>query len=354
MFALKCVYEQLEEGAMAKTASILAGHDWKTSFGQLLDMVAREQKIEPEEIARRLDRLPGSSGRNRVGDWSRYVNKGRIPTEAQLVPLSDVLRVPLPVMRVCAGYVDDLFECVYPLTSGEVPKNWAFGVDPIRASLALLFALFPDQARMHIGNTGSIVRWIYGSSVRSNLTSEQGFLTGEDWNAIWLYPVRSPDHLIAHHERPDDPTVTWVWMGEPRTEPWTWYSMRALLQVDLASPVAATILGSKRASIPKGNLLCEAQRTMHRHALPLSMRAGQAAEIVHHWADTFNKDLAAEVREHVQPWCERTITDEAARWVSGERIRPPDPSTLPPDTPRPVQMQLYTWDGDGRPYEFWS
>ena len=186
---------------MAKIASILTGPDWKKSFGEVLAMAAREQEIAVEEIGRRLDRLPGSTGRNRAGDWSRYVNKGRIPSEAQLEPLSDVLRVPLPVLRVCAGYVDDLFECVYPIVSGETPENWAFAVDPVRVSLALLFALFPDQDRMHIGNRGSILRWIYGNSVRSNLTREEGFLTGEQWNAIWLYPVRSPEHVIDHPER---------------------------------------------------------------------------------------------------------------------------------------------------------
>jgi hypothetical protein len=325
---------------VAKTASILTGKDWKKSFGEVLAMVAREQSITAEEIARRLDRLPGSTGRNRAGDWSRYVNRARIPTEGQLEPLSSALKVPLPVMRVCAGYVDDLFECVYALVSGEGPKSWAFCVDPIRASLAFIFALFPDEDGMHIGNRGSIFHWILGDTVRSNLTSEEGFLTGKSWNAIWLYPVRSAQHLIAHHERPDDPTVTWVWTGEPRTEPWTWYSMQALLQVDLASPVASAILSGKRVPIPKQHLLYEAQRTMHRDALPLWMRAGQAAEIVHYWANTFNKDLAAEIREYIHPWCERTITEDAARWVRGERIEPPDPSTLPPDTPRPVHMQF--------------
>ncbi len=338
---------------MAKTTSILTGQDWNRSFGDVLAMAAREQSITVEEIARRLDRLPDSTGRNRAGDWSRYVNKGRIPTEVQLEPLSDVLRVPLTVMRVCAGYIDDLFECVYPIISGAVPENWTFGVDATRASLALLFALFPGEDRMHIGNRGSVERWFYGDSVRSNLTSEEGFATGEGWNAIWLYPVRSPEHLIAHHERPDDPNVTWAWAGEPRTEPWTWYSMRALLQVDLASPVAAAILSGERVAIPKNHLLYEAQRVMHRSMLPLWMRAGQAAEVLHYWADEFNEDLAAEIREHVHPWCERTITDVAASWIQGERIEDPDPSTLPPDTPRPIHMQFHSWDCDGRPYEFW-
>ena len=118
--------------------------------------------------------------------------------------------------------------------------------------------------------------------------------------------------------------------------------------------VAKAILNGKRLAIPTQHLLCEAQRTMHRNALPLSMRAGQTAQIVHYWADEFNKDLAAEIREHVHPWCERTITDDAARWVQGERIEPPDPATLPPDTPRMVHVQFYSWDGDGRPHEFWS
>jgi transcriptional regulator with XRE-family HTH domain len=337
---------------MAKTASILTGPDWKKSFGQVLTMAANEQEITVDDIARRLDRLPGSTGRNRAGDWSRYVNKGRIPTEAQLEALSNVLRVPLPVMRVCAGYIDDLFECVYPIISGNAPEPWGFPVDPVRASLAFLFALFPGE-RMHIGNRGAIERWMRDNTVRSHMTREEGFQTGEQWNAIWLYPVRSPGHLIAHHDRPDDPTVTSVWEGEPRTEPWTWYSMEALLQVDLASPVVAAILSGKRAEIPKNHLLFEAQQAMHRRLLPIGMRVRQAAEILHHWADTFNKDLAAEVREHVHPWNIRTITDDAARWVLGERIEDPDPSTLPPDTPRRIHMQFYSWDCDGRPRKFW-
>lgn len=337
---------------MAKTASIISGEDWKKSFGELLALVAHEQDITAEDIGRRLDRFAGSTGRNRAGDWSRYVNRGRIPTEVQLEPLSSVLRVPLPVLRVCAGYVDDLFECVYPIISGEIPENWAFSVDPVRAGLAFLFALFPDEDDMHIGNRGSIVTWMRGYTVRSNLTSEDGFLTGEDWNAIWLYPVRSPKHLVPHHETPDNPRI--VWVGEARTEPWTWYSMQALLQVDLASPVAASILNSKRIAIPRQDPLYEAQRSMHRSALPLWMRAAQAAEIVHYWANTLNKELAAEIREHIHPWCERTITDDAARWVGGERIEPPDLSNYPPDTPRPVEGPRYRWEEDRRPHKFWA
>ena len=336
---------------MAKTPSILTGSDWKKRFGELLDMVAREQEIEPDEIGRRLDRLPGSTGRNRVGDWSRYVNQGRIPTEALLEPLSETLRVPLPVRRVCAGYVDDLFECVYPIVSGEIPKAWVFEVDPIRASLAFLFALFSDDERMHIGNRGSIFNWMFGRTVQSNLTREEGFLTGKDWNAIWLYPVRSPKHLVVHRERPDDPNVTWAWSGKPRTRPWTWYSMRALLQVDLASPVAAAILSGKRSTIPKRHLLHEAQLVMHRNALPLGMREEQAAQILHHWADTFNKELAAEIREHIHPWCERTITDDAGRWVLGKTIKIP-PSR--PDVPRVVDGHRYSWEKGRRPRNFWS
>jgi hypothetical protein len=189
--------------------------------------------------------------------------------------------------------------------------------------------------------------------VRSNLTREEGFLTGKRWNAIWLYAVRQPESVIDHHERPDDPNITWAWDGEPRTEPWTWYSMQAVLQVDLASPAAAAILDGKRVAIPKEHLLCEAQQTMHRTALPLWMRARQTADIVHYWANEYNKDLAAEIREYAHPWSERTITDEAARWTRGERIELPDPSTLPPDSPRPVELQFYSWDGDGRPDQFW-
>ena len=129
--------------------------------------------------------------------------------------------------------------------------------------------------------------------------------------------------------------------------------MQALLQVDLASPVAAALLRGKRTAIPKQHLLCEAQHMMHRNALPLSIRVGQSAEIVHYWADGFNKELAAEIREHLHPWCERTITDVAARWVLGERIEPPDPSTFRPDVPRPVEGPRYSWEKDRRPRDFW-
>jgi transcriptional regulator with XRE-family HTH domain len=338
---------------MAKTASILTEEDWKRSFGQLLAMVAEAQNISSAEIARRLDRISGSTGRNRAGDWSRYVNKGRIPSREQLRQLSAVLRVPLPVMSVCAGYVDDLFERVYAISTGERPATWSSSVKPLRAAVAFLFALFPDDG-MHIGRRGSMFFWMLGNNVRLNLTSTEGFLTGKGWNAIWLYPVRSPKHLIAHHETPDDPNVKSAWTGEPRTEPWTGYSMRALLQVDLASGAAAKILSGERIVIPKTNVLSEAQHVLHRNALPLTMRLGHAAEIVHCWADKLDEGLAADVREHVHPWDQRTITDMAARWVTGERIKPPDPSTFPPDTPRPVEGRRYRWERDGRPHDFWA
>lgn len=97
--------------------------------------------------------------------------------------------------------------------------------------------------------------------------------------------------MFALPTRRGDPTIIWAWSGEPRTAPWTWYSMQASLQVDLASPAASAILNGKRVAIPKQHLLCEAQRTMHRSPLPLWMRAAQTADIVHYWADTFNKEL---------------------------------------------------------------
>ncbi|MHB8145240.1 MAG: hypothetical protein ACYDEW_06345 [Vulcanimicrobiaceae bacterium] len=224
----------------------------------------------------------------------------------------------------------------------------------MKVAIALLFALFPSDEGMHIGRTGSLFFWLLGNIVRLNLSSEDGFLTGEDWNGTWLYPVRSPEYLTAHHETPDDPRILWAWSGEPRTEPWTWYSTHALLQVDLASPAAATILQVGRVPIPKNSPLYEAQRIMHRQSLPLTLRIRLTTEIVHYWTDQLNEELASEVREHLHPWNMRTITGDAARWIRGERIEPPDESTFAPDVPQPVMPAAkYAWEVDGRPYDFW-
>lgn len=343
---------------MPRTASILDEASWRENFGGLLDFVAKEQNIEPKEIGERLDRLSASQrrgrSRGRSSDWWRYVNAGRIPSPNQIDPLAQALRVPRQVLSVCAGYVDDIFECAYAVAMARELCRWEFPIDPLKAVMAFLFALFPSDEEMHIGNRGSLFFWMHGYNVRSNLTRESGFLTGKDWNGIWLYPVRSKEHLIEHYETPNDPTVTWVWTGEPRTEPWTWYSMRALLQVDLASPLACRIFEQEGVKIPKNVTLYEAQQALHRKAFPLTMRMGQAEEIVHYWADQQNKELAAEVREHLHPWDERTITEDAARWTQGERIEPLDEPATDPEAPLRVNLfPGFSWEADGRPEHFW-
>lgn len=338
---------------MARTKSILTEADWKQSFGELIKSVAEEQGIRPQDIGRRLDHLPGSTGRTRTSDWWRYVNQGRIPTETQIPALAEALRIPLHVLRVCAGYVDFIFESAYAAVSGGVPEGWDFPVTPAKVAIALLFALFPSDNGTHIGNTGALFRWLSGNLVQGNLSNEDGFLTGEGWNSTWLYPVRSPEHLITHHETRDDPSVTSVQIGEePLPETWTWYEMQALLQIDLASPAAFSLFQLEGKAVPKNAPLFEAQRVMHSRALPLFVRIANASEIIHNWADALDRDLAAEIREHIHPWKHRTITDEAARWVLGERIEP-DNSGVPPDAPRRIVLELYSWDVDGRPDRFW-
>jgi|GEM_PF-5609399 len=341
-----------EQSSMPKTTSILTDADWKRRLGEQLKSSAERQGIGAQEIGRRLDRLPGSTGRARTSDWWRYANKGRIPTETQVLALAEALRIPVPVLRVCAGYIDFIFESAFAAVSGEVPETWDFPVPPARAALALLFTLFPRKEGMHIGNTGALFRWLSGNLVGSNLSPEEGFLTGTGWNSTWLYSVRSPEHLIAHHERPDDPSVTWVSIGKPPTEPWTWYSMRAILQIDLASPAASQVFQLQGTAIPKSVALYEAQRIMHSRALPLFVRIENATKIIHDWADALDRNLAAEIREHLHPWDQRTITNEAARWVLGDQIEP-DNSTVAPDAPRRAIVQFYLWEVDGRPHDFW-
>jgi hypothetical protein len=257
------------------------------------------------------------------------------------------------VLQVCAGYVDDIFECAYAAISGKAPAQWDFPVSPTKAVMALLLSLFPSERETHIGREGDLLSWMSGDIIRPNLSSSEGFLTGDGWNSIWLYAARSPEHLIEHHETPDDPRRKWVWVSEPRTEPWTWYSMRAVLQVDLASPVAARILESEHREIPSTVALVDAQQILHRKSLELTKRFGLATEIVNYWADQLDKELAAEVREYLQPGIETTITEDAARWVRGERIEI-DESAQRPGVPRRIMGPArYGWDIDGRPRKFW-
>lgn len=307
---------------MARTNSILSEADWKRNFGDLLKMVAEHQNISAGDIGRHLDRLPGSSGRGRISDWLRYTENGRIPTEQQLDLLSQAIRVPRSILRLCVGYVDDIFECIHAVASGHHTLEWNFPIEPQKAALALLLSLFPKD-EMYIGNPCSLFGWLWGKTVMLNLSPDEGVLSGPNWNAVWLYPMRSERHIMEHYERPDDPSI--VWVGEPRTEPWTWYSMRALIQVDVASPLACTILKTDGIEIPKNEALFEAQRILHGTSLPLTMRIDHATDMVHYWANRVNRKVADELRECLHPWNERTITDEAARWVRGElSVRPTD------------------------------
>ena len=62
------------------------GAGWREHYGWLLGEFSEKQKIKGVTIARALDALPESIGRNRLPlDWSHYT-KGvrRIPTQPQL------------------------------------------------------------------------------------------------------------------------------------------------------------------------------------------------------------------------------------------------------------------------------
>lgn len=310
---------------MAKTASILTEEDWKRSFGELLNLIADEQGISADEIGRRLDRMPGTTGHNRAGDWSRYVNAGRIPTEFQLGPLASVLKMPLPVLRLCAGYVDDIFECSYSLVSAGSSPSRKLPCSKRRAVFAFLFSLFPSDG-MHTGNLCELWSFILGRPVRLNLTAEEGFLTGHQWNSTWLYPprFRSSD-LIERRCDPAKDGVTYVSVSGPRrTKPWVEYAVRAKIQTDIGSPLAATILASERIMIPKTDSLCEAQKIMHAKALRLTLRADLATTIVHDWADGIDKKIADEVRRDLNCHDQKTITSAAASWIKGKRKDRPD------------------------------
>ena len=63
-----------------------------------------------------------------------------------------------------------------------------------------------------------------------------------------------------------------------------------------------------------------------------------------------NRDLAIEIREHLHPWDERTIYDDAARWIRGE----PWETEPAEGEPRNVFVPgLVPVEMEGRPYPFW-
>jgi hypothetical protein len=309
---------------MAKTASILTEKEWKDRFGKLLDFVASDQAISSDKIGKQLDRME-SSGRNRAGDWSRYVKGGRLPTEGQLEQLSRVLRIPKAVMRICAGYVDDIFECSYALMASLTTPEKRLPCSKNRAVFAFLFSLFPNND-MYTGNLFEIWSFVSGRIIRLNLTSEEGFKTGTRWNSTWLYPHNpKPSQLIARRHDPTNDRVTYVTVGgPPPTEPWIEYSLQAKIQTDIASPLAAMILACDRRPIPKTDALFEAQRMMHSKALSLTMRCELATVIIHDWADKIDKKVADEVRRDLNCHDLKTITSAAVSWIEGELAERPD------------------------------
>lgn len=305
---------------MPQTRSILSDADWRHNFGRVLSLLAEHQNINSQEIGRRLDRLDGSTGRARMADWSRYTKEGRIPTELQIKNLAASLRISSRILRVCAGYVDDIFEGVYSVVHTRKFGVWDHKISQRDAGIALMLSLFPSEG-MHVGNPCSMFGWMLGNTIALNLEDDKGVQSGEHWNAVWLYEMKA-DNLIERSCLPNAEGL--VWLGMPRTEPWTEYYMRASTQVDLASSVASDILAAGSLKIPKDNYLSSAQQIMHLKNLPLLLRIELVTSIVCHWVDDIVGGSECEVRENLHPWAHRTISGEAAKWVRGEVATRPD------------------------------
>jgi hypothetical protein len=309
---------------MPRTASIMDELSWRKHYGWLLKEFSDEQEIRASEIAKALDTLPGSS-RNRLPDWSHYVRGNRIPTQLQLRHLARALRVPFNVLRVATGYVDEPLECCYVVATESRAAKWPHKVSRRRAAFGLLFSLFPCKG-MHIDNRLTVRGLMIGTTLRLNIVRESGFQTGRHWNATWLYPKRfRPQHLKYDKFSPDveylgeDPKTRKLVVMDVTEETYVPnVTIRAQAQIDIASPIAQTILGRQAKGIPKGCSLAEAQRTLHVKALPLAMRFKHAADVIHLWADSVDKATAEEVREHLQQWSQRSLTQDAARWIRGE------------------------------------
>ena len=309
---------------MARTSSILTEPEWKSRLGELLKQIAEEQQITPNRIGQYLDRMASSSGNNRTSDWSRYSSGERIPSEQQLPLLGKALNLPLPVMRVCAGYVDDIFECAYSAISAQSAALLDPACSNTRAVFAFLFSLFPHE-EMHTGNLCALWSFISGRPIGLNLVADGGFLSGDDWNATWLYS-EAPQPCDVYETRLD-PTMEGIVFVPTTTvcgrEPWTQYSLQADMQVDLASPLASRILSMPRIGLPKSESLREAQHILHAVSLPLTVRDKLATAIVHCWADQRNKAVADAVRRDLFPHRVKTITDEAVEWVLDKRSERP-------------------------------
>lgn len=312
---------------MPKTRSILDETQWKQNFGQLLKLLAEVQDLGNQDVAKVIDPRDDSTGRSRQGDWSRVTSGKRVPW--QILPdISTALRIPYHLLRLIAGYVDETLQGCYQVATQPKVGHWPHTVNPRRASFALLFSLFPND-KMHIDNRLSLVEILRGTTIQLNV-HEDGYETGEYWNSTWLYPeVFKPEHLTVDEF---NPKVTYVTMHRMTPEPLkvtaetfvphTW--IRAEAQIDAASEIAKTISSQGSLPIPKQSALYEAQHILHAASLSLWLRLDLANRIVHAWADEIDCSAANEVREHLQQWVERTLTDDAVQWIkSGSKGRAP-------------------------------
>ena len=310
---------------MARTSSILSEPEWKSGLGDLLKELADIQNMKPIQIAKHLDRFEGSRGQARTSDWTRYASGERIPSELQIPRLAEALHVPVTIMRVCTGYIDDIFECVYGLLLDNRAAT-EFAVSKTRVAFAFLFSLFPTD-EMHTGNFCALWSFIMGRPVRMNLDPDQGFCSGQGWNATWLYP-ENPQVPDLSETTVDPSLVTVIHVGPTRAkrsdQPWIEYSISSQVQVDIASPNASRILASPRVKIPSSDALCEAQHILHAKSLPLFVRDKLATEIVHSWADKYDKQIAHEVRRDLFPHRQKTITNAAAAWIRDQQRERPE------------------------------
>jgi hypothetical protein len=300
---------------MAKTGSIITEAVWKQHYGSLLQTISQYQNIKSTDVGKAIDALTGSTGRKRLADWSRITRGERLPSQALLRNIAARLRVPFNFLRLSAGYVDETLRCCYAVAT-ERPAVWPYSVRPRRAALAFLFSLFPRPG-MHIDARLSLGSIITGDVLHLNV-QEGGYLTGEFYNSTWLYPeVFKPEHLSFDEYNPDVTYVTMdgVVLVSSSAEFVPNARIRAEVQIDIASEIAAAILASPVPVIPKQCILYEAQRVLHATSLSLDMRLDHATDVVHAWADNLDGDTANEVREHLQQWVERSVTNEAAEWI---------------------------------------
>jgi hypothetical protein len=315
---------------MPKTRSILDEGSWRKHYGWLLGEFSDSQDIKASAIGKTLDAIPTSLGRNRLPDWSHYKKGSRIPTERQLVLLADALRVPYFVLRLATGYVDETLAACYAAAVNDEVHGWTHKVRPRRAALGLLFSLFSNED-MHIDNRWTLGGLMVGTTIRLNIVQEEGFLTGHDWNATWLYPEVFTAEMLRYDNF--DPQVQYLG-ADPKTSQLVVLditeetyvpnvTIRAEAQIDVASPIANSILSADYGEIPRSTSFAEAQRILHAKALPLSMRIDHAGDIFHLWADELDRAMAEEVREHLQQWDRRSLTQEAAQWVRGEIAKKP-------------------------------